>query len=85
MLQEIAFRGRQVVASYLIFDLEQDWREGARHFERYLLDHDAGCNTGNWKYLAGTGTDVRPTKKDVKKQRAMYDPKRAYSKLWRRA
>jgi hypothetical protein len=42
-------RGRQVVASFLVRDLEQDWREGAEHFEALLLDHDVCSNYGNWQ------------------------------------
>merc|ERR1711991_1023652 len=70
----ISNRGRQVVASYLIHDIGADWRLGAAYFEKMLIDHDAALNSGNWKYLSGTGTDVRPTKKEVGKQKKMYDP-----------
>lgn len=39
-------RGRQIVASFFVRDLGQDWRIGAEHFERYLLDHDVCSNYG---------------------------------------
>ncbi len=39
-------RGRQVVASFLVRDLKQDWRYGAEHFECHLLDHDPCSNYG---------------------------------------
>ena len=41
-------RGRQIVASFLVRDMGQDWRQGAEHFEANLLDHDV---TSNWGKL----------------------------------
>ena len=52
-------RGRQVVASFFVKDLQMDWRLGAEHFEEYLLDHDPASNWGNWNYVAGVGFDPR--------------------------
>lgn len=49
-------RGRQLVASYLIYDLGLDWRWGAAYFEQQLLDYDVASNWGNWAYIAGAGT-----------------------------
>ena len=46
-------RGRQNVASYLVLDLNIDWRVGADYFESYLLDHDVYSNYGNWNAAAG--------------------------------
>ncbi|TPG72333.1 DASH family cryptochrome [Hymenobacter nivis] len=76
-------RGRQNVASYLIHDLHQDWRWGAAYFEHQLIDHDAASNWGNWKYIAGTGTDVRDTAFDVAQQAKRYDPQGRYVRTWR--
>ncbi len=39
-------RGRQVVASFLVRDMELDWRLGAELFERLLLDYDPCSNYG---------------------------------------
>ena len=75
-------RGRQNVASYLIHDLHQDWRWGAAWFEHQLIDHDAASNWGNWKYIAGTGTDVRDTAFDVAQQAQRYDPQGRYVRTW---
>ena len=75
-------RGRQNAASYLIHDLHQDWRQGAAWFEHQLLDHDAASNWGNWKYIAGTGTDVRDTAFDVPQQAKRYDPQGRYVRTW---
>jgi deoxyribodipyrimidine photo-lyase len=52
-------RMRQVVASYLIYDLGGDWRAGAAWFESQLIDYDVYSNQGNWLYIAGRGTDPR--------------------------
>ena len=76
-------RGRQNAASYLIHDLHQDWRWGAAWFEHQLMDHDPASNWGNWKYIAGTGTDVRDTAFDVAQQAKRYDPQGRYVRTWR--
>ena len=49
-------RGRQNVASYLVHDLNLDWRLGAGYFEAQLIDYDPASNWGNWAYIAGVGT-----------------------------
>ncbi|CAJ1439427.1 unnamed protein product [Effrenium voratum] len=41
---------RQCCASFLIRDLQLDWRMGAEHFEACLLDHTPDANWGNWAY-----------------------------------
>jgi deoxyribodipyrimidine photo-lyase len=52
-------RGRQNVASYLVHNLQLDWRKGARYFEKMLVDYDVFSNWGNWAYLGGVGNDPR--------------------------
>ena len=52
-------RGRQNVASFLVRDLQQDWRLGAAYFESRLIDYDVHSNWGNWNYVAGVGNDPR--------------------------
>lgn len=63
--------------------LPRDWRWGALYFEHALVDHDALVNSGNWKYIAGTGTDVRDTRFDVEQQRLRYDKDGKFVQLWR--
>ena len=76
-------RGRQVVASYLVSDLEQDWRHGAAWFEEHLIDYDPASNWGNWAYLAGVGSDPRLKRTfNALKQARQYDPKGEYVSLW---
>jgi deoxyribodipyrimidine photo-lyase len=53
-------RARMITASFLTKDLRLDWRHGAAHFLRRLVDGDIACNQLNWQWVAGTGTDTRP-------------------------
>lgn len=76
-------RGRQIVASYLINDLQQDWRHGAAWFEEHLIDFDSASNWGNWAYLAGVGNDPRQNRVfNVLRQAREYDPQAEYVSLW---
>ena len=53
-------RARMVVATFLTKHLGHDWREGAQHFARLLVDADVANNAANWQWVAGTGCDTRP-------------------------
>lgn len=53
-------RARMIVASFLTKNLSLDWRRGATHFDRLLLDGDPANNVGGWQWVAGTGVDTRP-------------------------
>jgi deoxyribodipyrimidine photo-lyase len=76
-------RMRQIVASYLIYDLRIDWRAGAAWFESQLLDYDVYSNQGNWLYIAGLGTDPRGGRRmNLDKQALEHDPKGRYRKQW---
>jgi len=76
-------RLRQVVASYLIYDLAGDWRAGAAWFEKQLLDYDVYSNQGNWLYIAGLGTDPRGGRQfNPHKQTQDHDPKGTYRTSW---
>tara|TARA_R110002126_G_scaffold16527_31_gene66111 strand:- start:5058 stop:6452 length:1395 start_codon:yes stop_codon:yes gene_type:complete len=66
-------RGRQNVASFLIHDLQLDWRLGAAYFEQRLLDYDVASNWGNWAYIAGSGNSGE-RQFNVIKQALHYDP-----------
>ena len=55
-------RARLVTASFLTKHLGIDWRVGAQHFYELLVDGDVAQNTGNWQWVAGTGTDSRPNR-----------------------
>ncbi|WP_373992008.1 DASH family cryptochrome [Duganella sp. BuS-21] len=76
-------RLRQVVASYLIYELGGDWRAGAAWFESQLIDYDVYSNQGNWLYIAGRGSDPRGGRRfNVDKQTAEHDADGAYRRLW---
>ncbi|WP_116949651.1 cryptochrome/photolyase family protein [Jiangella endophytica] len=55
-------RARLVTASFLTKTLRIDWRDGAAHFFRWLVDGDVANNAGNWQWVAGTGNDTRPNR-----------------------
>ena len=76
-------RMRQIVASYFIYDLEQDWRVGAAYFESQLIDYDVSSNWGNWAYIAGVGNDPRAGRKfNTEKQEEQYDKEGKYQRYW---
>jgi deoxyribodipyrimidine photo-lyase len=54
----MAYRARLITASFLTKGLRIDWRKGARHFADWLVDGDVASNSGNWRWVAGTGNDA---------------------------
>lgn len=76
-------RGRQIVASFLVNDLNIDWRWGAAYFESQLIDYDVCSNWGNWMYVAGVGNDPRENRYfNILKQAHNYDRKGEYIRHW---
>lgn len=76
-------RCRQSAASYLVHDLNLDWRLGAAWFESWLIDYDIASNYGNWMYVAGVGNDPRAGRRfNVAKQGLDYDASGDYARLW---
>ncbi|MGM0694757.1 MAG: DASH family cryptochrome [Pseudomonadota bacterium] len=75
-------RARQNVASFLVNELEGDWRLGAAWFEHCLIDYDVASNWGNWRYVAGIGRDARNRWFNVLKQAQHYDPWGDYVAHW---
>jgi deoxyribodipyrimidine photo-lyase len=72
-------RARLLAASFLVKDLRIDWRLGAEHFARLLVDGDLASNAGNWQWVAGTGTDTRPNRVfNPLRQARRFDPEGAY-------
>ncbi len=81
----ISNRMRQIVASYFIYDLAQDWRVGAAYFESQLIDYDVSSNWGNWSYIAGVGNDPRAGRQfNLEKQEEQYDKEKRYQNTWNR-
>lgn len=76
-------RGRQIVASCLIYDLGIDWRYGAAYFQQQLLDYDVAANWGNWQYIAGVGADPKGGRHfNLTKQTQQYDPHGHFVSQW---
>ncbi len=72
-------RARLIAASFLAKDLYLDWRLGAAHFSEQLVDGDVASNTGNWQWVAGTGTDPRPNRTfNPTRQALRFDPRGDY-------
>ena len=77
-------RVRMLVASFLVKDLHLDWRWGARHFMRHLVDGDLASNQHGWQWTAGTGTDASPYFRifNPVTQSKRFDPEGDYIRRW---
>ena len=76
-------RARMIVASFLTKTLRIDWRVGAAHFDRLLIDADVANNYGNWQWVAGTGNDTRPNRVlNPLRQARRFDPDGEYVRRW---
>lgn len=76
-------RGRQIVASCLVNEMQLDWRFGAAYFEQQLVDYDVASNWGNWQYIAGVGMDPRGGRHfNIEKQTRQYDPEGRFIRDW---
>jgi deoxyribodipyrimidine photo-lyase len=72
-------RARMIVASFLTKTMYLDWRLGAEHFARLLVDADLANNAGNWQWVAGTGNDTRPNRVlNPLRQARRFDPDGTY-------
>jgi len=75
--------GRQMVATYLVHELEVDWRKGAAYFEEKLIDYSPASNWGNWAYVAGLGRNARDDRYfSVGKNHAELDTKSDFIAKW---
>ena len=76
-------RARLVTGSFLTKHLGIDWRRCAEHFFEHLVDGDVANNTGNWQWVAGTGTDSRPNRKlSPQRQAERFDPDAVYARRY---
>jgi deoxyribodipyrimidine photo-lyase len=77
-------RVRMLVASFLVKDLHLDWRWGARHFMRHLVDGDLASNQHGWQWAAGPGTDASPYFRifNPVTQSKRFDPEGDYIRRW---
>jgi deoxyribodipyrimidine photo-lyase len=53
-------RARMIAASFLVKYLLIDWRAGAGHFQRLLLDAEPAANALGWQQVAGSGPGAQP-------------------------
>lgn len=71
---------RQLVAAYLVYELNVNWIYGAAYFEEKLIDYAPASNWGNWANLAGVGNDTKLTASfDFQKLVKIVDPKGIYT------
>ncbi|MFI5450946.1 DASH family cryptochrome [Pedobacter sp. UC225_61] len=71
---------RQLVATYLVYELNVNWVMGAAYLEEKLIDYCPASNWGNWATVAGVGNDQRLTNSfDFEKQLKIVDPKGVYA------
>ena len=70
-------RARMVSADFLSKHLSIHWRNGAAHFAQPLVDGGFAHNTGNWPWVAGTGTDTRLS---PERQARRFDPDGAFAR-----
>jgi len=77
-------RVRMLVASFLVKDLQIDWRWGERYFARRLIDYDPCVNNGNWQWAASTGCDAQPWFRIFNPwlQQRKFDPAADYIRRW---
>ena len=75
-------RGRQNVASFLVYKLGIDWRWGGEFFEHHLVDHNVGANYVNWQTIAGIGWQGRDNVFNVVKQSIQYEPEVDFIVKW---
>ena len=53
-------RGRLIVSSFLIKNLQINWEKGEKYFAQNLVDYDVLVNNGNWQWASGSGADSQP-------------------------
>ena len=53
-------RLRMITGSFLVKNLQIDWRKGERWFWDCLIDADLANNSAGWQWIAGCGTDASP-------------------------
>lgn len=77
-------RVRMVCASFLVKDLQIDWREGERYFANRLVDYHPSANNGGWTFVTGNGVDAQPYYRTFNPflQSKKFDKEAIYIKKW---
>jgi deoxyribodipyrimidine photo-lyase len=74
---------RQVVAGYLVRDLDINWVKGAAYFEEKLIDYSPASNWGNWAFIAGMAHDPRDNRYfNITKQASELETKGSFVDTW---
>lgn len=73
-------RCRLITASYLVKNLNIDWKKGEQYFAQKLIDYDPIVNHCSWQWVAGTGFDAQPFIRIFNPyiQEKKFDPNRIY-------
>lgn len=77
-------RVRMIVATFLIYNLGINWKEGEKYFSQKLVDADVANNLGNWKWVAGIESYSNDYYKamSMTSQMERFDPDCNYIKTW---
>jgi deoxyribodipyrimidine photo-lyase len=76
-------KGRQLVSSYLVYDLGIHWRMGAAYFQHILIDYDICSNWVNWNIVGGVGSDPKEDRfVNINNQTKRFDSKGTFTRRW---
>ena len=67
-------------ATIVFHSLRNDLRLSDKPAPARKPDYDVNSNQGNWRYIAGRGTDPRGGCFDPERQARMHDPQGAYQR-----
>ncbi len=76
-------KSRRLLASFLVYDLEQPWLYGAEFFESMLIDYDPASNYGNWAIIANRYYETTGKAYiNIVHQAEKFDPSGQFVKKW---